>query len=68
VDVQMIPQGSIPGMQHPDHPDRAAEATAVAGKGLQGVGRGLEEQGIDQFLMRAASGLRVCGSVQVTRK
>ena len=58
VDMEMVAPRTIPGMQHPDQADRAAEPLRIAGERLQGVGGGLKQQVVDELLMRAGAGIQ----------
>ena len=56
--MQMIPLGAIPGVEHPDHAKRAADPFRIAGERLEGVGRGVKQQVVDELLMRAGAGVQ----------
>ena len=52
MDMDMIAHAAIPGVQRPDHPDLPAQPVWIQGQGLEGLGRGLEQEIVDQFLVR----------------
>ena len=49
--VRMMGQGRTPGMQHSGDTQASAKTLGISGDGEQGLGRGLEQQRIDDRLV-----------------
>jgi hypothetical protein len=58
MDVQMRAHRAIPGVEHPDHADLPAHPVRVAGERLDGVGRGLKQQVVEELLVGAGDGMQ----------
>ena len=61
VDMDMIAHRPIPGMEDAHHPNRAAEPLRIQGERLERVRGRLEQQVIDEFLVRAGQRIERMG-------
>jgi hypothetical protein len=68
VEVEVLRQILPPGVQDGRDPEVAAEMAGIAAEGGEGVGGGVEEEGVEEPGLPWARALRVCGRVKTRWK
>ena len=68
VDMGMVAQVALPGMQSPHHTDVATDEPGIFGQFLQCRGRGREQQVVERLLVRAGNGPEFTGQGECHQK